>query len=118
PISAARGHYWAGRAAEKQGRSSEATRQYAAAAQFPMTFYGQVAAATLNPKATLELPSQRTSPSSRQAFKDQGLVQAHDLSLLLELRLRCRRQRQHPPLPTRTIQLHLRAVYALGLRVE
>jgi len=76
PISAARGHYWAGRAAEKQGRSSEATRQYAAAAQFPMTFYGQVAAATLNPKATLELPSQRTAPSSRQAFKDQGLVQA------------------------------------------
>jgi soluble lytic murein transglycosylase len=76
PISAARGHYWAGRAAEKQGRSSEATRQYTAAAQFPMTFYGQVAAATLNPKATLELPSQRNTSASRQAFKDQGLVQA------------------------------------------
>jgi soluble lytic murein transglycosylase len=41
-----------------------------------MTFYGQVAAATLNPKATLELPSQRNTSASRQAFKDQGLVQA------------------------------------------
>lgn len=76
PISAARGHYWAGRAAEKQGRSAEATRQFNAAAQFPMTFYGQVAAATLNPKASIDPPSQRGTSGSRQAFKDQGLVQA------------------------------------------
>jgi soluble lytic murein transglycosylase len=77
PISAARGHYWAGRAAEKAGRSSEATRQYTAAAQFPMAFYGQVAAATLNPKATLDLPTVRApSSASRQAFRDQGIVQA------------------------------------------
>ena len=76
PISAARGHYWAGRAAEKSGRGSEATRQFTAAAQFPMTFYGQVAAATLNPKATFEVPTARGSSTSRQAFKDQGLVQA------------------------------------------
>jgi len=77
PISAARGHYWAGRAAEKAGRSSEATRQYTAAAQFPMAFYGQVAAATLNPKATFDLPTARApSSASRQAFRDQGIVQA------------------------------------------
>lgn len=77
PISAARGHYWAGRAAEKAGRASEATRQYTAAAQFPITFYGQVAAATLNPKATFELPAVRTTASSsRQAFRDQAIVQA------------------------------------------
>ncbi len=77
PISAARGHYWAGRAAEKAGRSAEATRQYTAAAQFPMAFYGQVAAATLNPKATFDLPTARApSSASRQAFRDQGIVQA------------------------------------------
>jgi soluble lytic murein transglycosylase len=77
PISAARGHYWAARAAEKAGRSGEATRQYTAAAQFPMAFYGQVAAATLNPKASFDLPAARApSSASRQAFRDQGIVQA------------------------------------------
>jgi soluble lytic murein transglycosylase len=41
-----------------------------------MTFYGQVAAATVNPKANIDPPSQRGTSGSRQAFKEQGLVQA------------------------------------------
>jgi soluble lytic murein transglycosylase len=77
PISVARAHYWAGRAAEKAGRTSEASRQYSAAAQYPMTFYGQLAAATVNPKSSLDLPSLRsTSSSTKQAFMDQNLIQA------------------------------------------
>ncbi|MEQ1752663.1 MAG: lytic transglycosylase domain-containing protein [Micropepsaceae bacterium] len=76
PISVARAHYWSGRAAEKAGRSSEASRQYNAAAQFPGTFYGQLAAATVNPRATLDLPGAKGTSASRQAFMDQSVVQA------------------------------------------
>ncbi len=76
PISVARAHFWAGRAAEKAGRTSEANRQYSSAAQYPMTFYGQIAAATVNPRAGLNIPSARGTSASRQSFMDQGVVQA------------------------------------------
>lgn len=45
PISNARGAYWQARAAEAQGLAAEAARLYAAAADWPTTFYGQLAAA-------------------------------------------------------------------------
>jgi soluble lytic murein transglycosylase len=76
PISVARAHFWAGRAAEKAGRTSEANRQYSAAAQYPMTFYGQIAAATVNPRSSLSLPTNRGASSSKQSFMDQSVVQA------------------------------------------
>lgn len=76
PISVARAHFWAGRAAEKAGRTSEANRQYSAAAQYPMTFYGQIAAATVNPRSALNIVSSRGTSSSRQSFMDQSVVQA------------------------------------------
>lgn len=76
PISVARAHFWAGRAAEKAGRTSEANRQYSTAAQYPMTFYGQIAAATVNPRSSLNLPTSRGASSSRQSFMDQSIVQA------------------------------------------
>ncbi len=77
PISVARAHFWAGRAAEKAGRTSESSRQYSAAAQYPGTFYGQIAAATINPKSTLDLPDSRaTSSSTKQAVMDQSVIQA------------------------------------------
>jgi soluble lytic murein transglycosylase len=77
PISVARAHYWAGRAAEKAGRASEASRQYGLGAAFPMTFYGQLAAVAGNPKAKLDLPVQRAAvPSTKQAFMSQGVIQA------------------------------------------
>lgn len=47
PISNARGAYWQARAAEAQGLAAEAARLYAAAADWPTTFYGQLAAARL-----------------------------------------------------------------------
>lgn len=76
PISVARAHFWTGRAAEKAGRTSEANRQYSSAAQYPMTFYGQIAAATVNPRAGLNIPSTRGTSASKQSFMDQGVVQA------------------------------------------
>lgn len=81
PISVARAHFWAARAAEKAGRSSEASRHYSAAAQYPMTFYGQIAAATINPRSSLNIATQRGTSSSKQAFMDQSMVQAmHSLA--------------------------------------
>jgi soluble lytic murein transglycosylase len=77
PISVARAHYWAGRAAEKAGRTSEATRQYGLAAAYPMTYYGQLAAVVANPKAKLDLPVGHAAvPSTKQAFMDGSVMQA------------------------------------------
>ena len=76
PISVARAHFWTARASEKAGRSSEASRHYSAAAQYPMTFYGQIAAATVNPRSTLNIPNPRGTSASKQAFMDQSMVQA------------------------------------------
>ena len=77
PISVARAHYWAGRAAEKSGRTADAQRHFETAAAFPMTYYGQLAAATVNPRGTMSLPPSRsTSSSTKQAFMDQSVMQA------------------------------------------
>lgn len=77
PISVARAHYWAGRAAEKAGRTSEASRQYGLAAAYPMTYYGQLAAVVANPKAKLDLPvGHGATPSTKQAFMGQSIMQA------------------------------------------
>lgn len=77
PISVARAHYWAGRAAEKAGRTVEAQQQYKLAANFPMTYYGQLAASVVNPRSNLDLPFARSTPSStKQAFMDASMMQA------------------------------------------
>lgn len=76
PISVARAHYWSARASERAGRNNEATRHYTAAAQFPGTFYGQLAAATVNFRSSLDLPTTRSTSSSKQAFMDQSMMQA------------------------------------------
>jgi soluble lytic murein transglycosylase len=77
PISVARAHYWAGRAAEKAGRTADAQKQFEAAAAYPMTYYGQLAGAQLNPRGNLSLPVSRgTAPATKQAFMDQSVMQA------------------------------------------
>jgi soluble lytic murein transglycosylase len=77
PISVARAHYWAARAADKAGRTAEATRQYGLAAAYPMTYYGQLAAVAANPKAKLDLPVAHAAvPATKQAFMNQGVIQA------------------------------------------
>jgi soluble lytic murein transglycosylase len=76
PISVARAHYWAGRAADKAGRTADAQKQYELAAAYPMTFYGQLAAATANPRGNLSFPVNRGTAASKQAFMDQSVMQA------------------------------------------
>ncbi|TCZ65339.1 lytic transglycosylase domain-containing protein [Roseicella aquatilis] len=46
-ITRARSHYWQGRAAAAQGAESRAQQQHRAAAEFPLAFYGQLAALAL-----------------------------------------------------------------------
>jgi len=70
PISLARGGYWTGRALEALGRPDEARAQFAAAANYPTAFYGQLAATRVGQPAdpslaARDLPDWRTSPALR-----------------------------------------------------
>jgi soluble lytic murein transglycosylase len=77
PISRARAHYWEGRALSALGRTQAAAAAYSAAAQFGMTYYGQLAALRLDPAARPALPPPPTpSPAAREAFDRQELVRA------------------------------------------
>jgi soluble lytic murein transglycosylase len=59
PVSKARGAYWQGRAYEALGRMGDAAGYYDTAAAYPTTYYGQLAAARLEPdEARLVLPAQ------------------------------------------------------------
>jgi soluble lytic murein transglycosylase len=76
PISAARAAYWAGRAEEAIGDRATADRDYAHAATFPGTFYGQLALAKINPAAKLVLPPQPSIAGlDSRTFADRELVQ-------------------------------------------
>jgi len=78
PISVARAHYWLGRTAEAMNRPADAAAEYRKAAEFPATFYGQLALTKIseNPilhvTAVLDQPSQ----SERAAFEADDRVQA------------------------------------------
>ncbi|NKK82556.1 lytic transglycosylase domain-containing protein [Rhizobium leguminosarum] len=74
PISVSRAWYWLGRAAEAggPGKSSEF---YAKAANFPGTFYGQLAAERLGRK-TLNVAYPAPSTADRQRFQAREAVQA------------------------------------------
>lgn len=59
PISLARGAFWAGRASEQMGNTNVAREWYGKAAEFDLTYYGQLAAARIDarkPPATLPEP--------------------------------------------------------------
>lgn len=73
-ISRARAHYWLGRAAELAGGAKSA-EYYALAAQFPSTFYGQLASARLGRKSlNIDYPS--PSQADRVRFAQREAVQA------------------------------------------
>lgn len=54
-ISRARGAYWAGKTAEAMGEQDIAKEWYKIAADYPATFYGQLAFSQLNPGKSLDL---------------------------------------------------------------
>ena len=65
PISRSRAAYWQGRTAEAIGDAETATRFYTAAAQYPITFYGQLAAAKIG-RTEIALRSQTTAATGDQ----------------------------------------------------
>ena len=77
PISRARGAYWAGRAAEAGADPDQARLWYARAAQFPATFYGQLALDREAGEAAFTLPPEPfVDRIERQAFAGHALVRA------------------------------------------
>jgi soluble lytic murein transglycosylase len=77
PLTLSRGAYWAGRAADALGRRDEAAQWYQRAAQYPTTYYGQLAAAmpgVLPPDTPA--PEPKASPAELAAFEQKELVRA------------------------------------------
>ncbi|MBX4869851.1 lytic transglycosylase domain-containing protein [Rhizobium bangladeshense] len=74
PISVSRAWYWLGRAAEAGGPGNSA-EFYGKAANFPGTFYGQLAAERLGRK-TLNVTYPTPSAADRQRFQAREAVQA------------------------------------------
>lgn len=77
PISRSRGAYWAGRASEALGDKKAADAWYAAAAQYPTVFYGQLALDKLNQPANYR-GRPETAPTGRD-FKAFPKVRAAKL---------------------------------------
>jgi soluble lytic murein transglycosylase len=77
PVSRARGAYWLGRSYEAQSNTEQATVWYTAAANHPTAYYGQLAAAKLEPGAGLRLHPEAAIPEDiRQRFNAHELVRA------------------------------------------
>lgn len=75
PISAARGYYWLGRAAEA-GRNSEQARSYfQRAAQYGTTFYGQLSASRLG-QSKLAIGYPKPTAEDRRRFETRETVKA------------------------------------------
>jgi soluble lytic murein transglycosylase len=74
PLSVSRAWYWLGRAAEKGG-PGEAKDYFAKAANFPGTFYGQLAGARLGRK-TLNVAYPTPTAEERARFNQREAVQA------------------------------------------
>jgi soluble lytic murein transglycosylase len=77
PVTLARGAYWAGRAADAMGETSAASTWYRKAAQYPTTYYGQLAQAKLAPeqRPTLPPPPEPTA-AERHEFERSELTRA------------------------------------------
>ncbi len=76
PHSKTRAAYWAARAAEKNGNDDIAGTLYGIAAQYPTTFYGQLAWFEINKHAPLKLPENPSiSAEDKSSFESNELVQ-------------------------------------------
>ncbi|MEO1310001.1 MAG: transglycosylase SLT domain-containing protein [Pseudomonadota bacterium] len=78
PISLARARYWRGRAADALGDRAAAEVNYAAAAAYPNTYYGQLSADAIGAVSELEFaaPLQPVRPGVAAAFEERPLVKA------------------------------------------
>jgi soluble lytic murein transglycosylase len=77
PQSRSRVAYWAGRAAQALGRGDDQDRWFTAAAQYPTTFYGQLAANRIDPSTHWALPADPVPTADDvKAFDKNELVRA------------------------------------------
>lgn len=77
PVSKARAAYWLGRTYEVANDKARTHEWYERAAQFPTTYYGQLALLKLDRRGVLELPPQpKPTAAMIQAFDLRQLVQA------------------------------------------
>jgi soluble lytic murein transglycosylase len=78
PLIRAKGFYWAGRAAQQAGKTSEAASYYEQAAAFPHYYYGQLALAALGKPmpSFAPLPAIAFTAEERAAFEQRPLVRA------------------------------------------
>ena len=84
PVSRSRALYWRGEAARAMGQAGEAERLFNEAAQYSLTYYGQLAATRGNRTATISLPqTTAVSEAARSRFENRELVRA--LRLMAEV---------------------------------
>jgi len=77
PVTQSRGAYWAGRAADAGGDKTAAAEWYRRAAGYLTTYYGQLAATTMDPAARPPFPdSVPPAPDERTQFEASELVKA------------------------------------------
>jgi soluble lytic murein transglycosylase len=76
PVPVSRAAYWRGRAAEAAGQVDEMRKQYEAAAQYPVAYYGQLARARLGLDDVVEL---RPAPAPADAGTNEVLRAAEML---------------------------------------
>jgi soluble lytic murein transglycosylase len=77
PVSKSRGAYWAGKAATAHGSAEIGLRWLKLAAEYPATFYGQLALAEIHGKAGASLPPPiRATPTETKAFAARPVAQA------------------------------------------
>ena len=79
PVSRARAAYWAGRASRDMGRDDIADKWFKVAADVPMRFYGQLAAAELASKENKKMPdfsSPKVSQQDKNRFSADDRIKA------------------------------------------
>lgn len=77
PISKARAAYWRAMASKAQGRDADAVAQLSTAARYNYTYYGLIAAAKVDPAATLTLGDRPAiTQEARAAFDSREVVRA------------------------------------------
>jgi len=76
PLSQSRAHYWLARCYEALGRSDDATAEYAIAAGYPTTFYGQLSILRLGGGALPIDPAPEITDEVRQRFLANDQAQA------------------------------------------
>ncbi len=86
PVALARGGYWQGRAAEAMGRHAEAKTFYRKAANFTLTYYGQLARARLGLKDLGLTGAPIFTPREREILTNLEVVRAARLLYALNER--------------------------------